>query len=407
VRQLALAVAAAATLSAAACQPSSDSAATASPASAPATSATAPAPRTHLQIDGTIFRTPDGQPFQWRGITAFRLLDYVADGNERAARSFLGWAKLQNLTVVRVLAMGGGFMDLKPDEGRAALSRLLEMAREQGLYVEVVALAGTLEMPVDLDEQLAAVGEILGDHPNALLEIANEPAHPSQRPDVGKPEVLLTMATRVPADVPVALGSLEEDEAFGQGDYATWHVPRESRHGGWGHVLAVAAGADLLRKLKKPVISDEPIGAGATYQPGRRDDQPARFRAAALLTRLVGIGATFHYEGGLQAKIPEGRELQCFNAWNEAWTLLPDDVETTGTFAVAGNTGAVVQSFDNKASLGVFERIDGARGWVLSVGAGDPSLTLSPGWRVEQTKIFEGARLLTVSRSEPAPRTSP
>jgi hypothetical protein len=298
-------------------------------------------------------------------------------------------------------------MDLKPDEGRAALSRLLDMAQEQGLYVEIVALAGTLEMPVDLDEQLAAVGEILGDHPNALLEIANEPAHPSQQADVGKPEVLLTLATRVPADVPVALGSLEEDEAFGQGDYATWHVPRESRHGGWGHVLAVAAGADLLRKLKKPVISDEPIGAGATYQPGRRDDQPARFRAAALLTRLVGLGATFHYEGGLQAKIPEGRELQCFNAWNEAWTLLPDDVETTGTFAVAGNAGAVVQSFDNKTSLGVFERNDDGRGWVLSLGSGDPSLKLSPGWRVGETKVFEGARLLTVSRSKQAPRTLP
>jgi hypothetical protein len=394
-------------LAAAACQPSADSGNAASAAAAPVQSATAPAPRTHLQIDGTSFRTPDGQLFQWRGITAFRLLDYIADGNEQAARSFLAWAKQQHLTVVRVLAMGGGFMDLKPDEGRAALSRLLDMAQEQGLYVEIVALAGTLEMPVDLDEQLAAVGEILADHPNALLEIANEPAHPSQQPDVGKPEVLLTLATRVPADVPVALGSLEEDEAFGQGDYATWHVPRESRHGGWGHVLAVAAGADLLRKLKKPVISDEPIGAGATYQPGRRDDQPARFRAAALLTRLVGMGATFHYEGGLQAKIPEGRELQCFNAWNEAWTLLPDDVETTGTFAVAGNAGAVVQSFDNKTSLGVFERIDDGRGWVLSLGSGDPSLKLSPGWRVGETKVFEGARLLTVSRSKQAPRTLP
>jgi hypothetical protein len=407
VRQLAPAVVAAAFLAAAACQPSADSATTnGSSASAPVTPSTAPAARTHLQIDGTSFRTPDGQLFQWRGITAFRLLDYVADGNEEAARSFLAWAKAQHLTVVRVLAMGGGFMDLKPDEGRAALSSLLEMAREEGLYVEVVALAGTLEMPVDLDEQLAAVGEILGDHPNALLEIANEPAHPSQRPDVGKPEVLLTLATRVPADVPVALGSLEEDEAFGQGDYATWHVPRESRHGGWGHALAVAAGADLLRKLKKPVISDEPIGAGAAYQPGRRDDVPARFRAAALLTRLVGMGATFHYEGGLQAKIPTGRELQCFDAWNEAWTLLPDDVETRGRFAVAGSPGAVVRSFD-KASLGVFERIEDGRGWVLSLGSGDSSLKLSPGWREEETKNFEGARLLTVSLSTPAPRTSP
>ena len=39
-------------------------------------------------------------PFQWRGITAFRLLDYVADRNEAEAEAFLGWAQAQKLTVV-------------------------------------------------------------------------------------------------------------------------------------------------------------------------------------------------------------------------------------------------------------------------------------------------------------------
>ena len=148
----------------------------------PSAGTSARASRTHLQIDGVAFRTPDGQPFQWRGITAFRLLDYVADKNEAEAETFLAWAQAQKLTVVRVLAMGGGFMDLKPAEGRSALSRLLSLAAKHGLYVEVVALAGTMETPVNLDEQLSALGETLGDHANALLEVANEPTHPSQAP---------------------------------------------------------------------------------------------------------------------------------------------------------------------------------------------------------------------------------
>jgi hypothetical protein len=164
-------------------------------------------------------------------------------------------------------------------------------------------------------------------------------------------------------------------------------------------VLAVAQGAELVQKWKKPVVSDEPIGAGPKYEPGRRDDAPARFRAAALLTRLAGLGATFHYHGGVRATIPEGRELECFNAWNEAWVLLPAGIESQGTFAVSGNPRAVALDFDRKAAFGVFERISGDRGWVLVVGPGEPAVKLASGWKVVDTKTFEGARLLNVSRS--------
>jgi hypothetical protein len=150
--------------------------------------------------------------------------------------------------------------------------------------------------------------------------------------------------------------------------------------------------------LKKPVVSDEPIGAGFKSQPGRRDDAPARFRAAALLTRLAGLGSTFHYEGGLQAKIPESRELDCFTAWDEAWSLLPADVESQGRFAASGTQGSTVQGFDRKAALGVFERIAADRGWVLAVGPGDPALKLAPGWKIAETKTFEGMRLVSVAR---------
>ena len=279
-----------------------------------------------------------------------------------------------------------------------ATSRLLTLAGEHGLHVELVALAGTLEMPVSLDEQLTALGEVLGAHPNGLLEVANEPTHPSQAPAVGRTDVLLALASRVPSDVPVALGSIEADESFAKSDYATWHAPRDNKLDGWAHVLGIAQGAAYLQKFRKPVVSDEPIGAGPKYEAGRRDDAPARFRAAALLTRLAGLGATFHYEGGLQARIPEGRELECFEAWNEAWTLLPGDVESQGTFAMAGAPGAAVRDFDRKASLGVFERTAGNRGWVLSVGPGDPALSLAPGWSASETKTFEGARLITVAR---------
>jgi hypothetical protein len=164
-------------------------------------------------------------------------------------------------------------------------------------------------------------------------------------------------------------------------------------------VTALPQGAEFLARWEKPVISDEPIGAGATFQRGRRDDAPARFRAAALLTRLLGLGATFHYEAGLQARVPEGRELECFNAWNEAWTLLPPDVERLGAFRAGGTPGSVVTAFDRSAILGIYERSDAATGWILVLGDEAAGLTLKSGWTVGETRRIDGGRLLSVTRS--------
>jgi hypothetical protein len=375
--------------------PSETAAAGAAPVERPPASAASP---THLRIQGTGFTGADGTPFQWRGITALRLLDHLADGKQADVEAFLAWCASRQLTVVRTLAMGGDWLNLKPEEGRAAVSRLLVLARKHGLHVEVVGLATTIDMPVNMDEHIAALGAVLEEHANALLELANEPVHPSQAPAIGKPSVLKALAARVPADVPVSLGSVEGDEGFAQGDYVTWHAPRASSEDGWGWVLRLPQGAELIAKFGKPVISDEPIGAAAAFEPGRRDNVPARFRAAGLLTRLVGMGSTFHYNGGLEAAIPDGVELACFDAWNEAWTLLPDDVERTGTFRAAGVDGAAVRGYKTGAVRGVFERTGGDSGWVLSVGAGEPGLTLAEGWRVAETKSFDGGRLLRLTR---------
>ncbi len=240
--------------------------AVAAPQSAPA--ATASTTPVHLRIAGTHFVTPQAQAFSWRGITAFRLLEYVAQNKEAEARAYLAWARSQELTVVRVLAMGSGFMQLPPEQGRAALGRLLALAQEHGLYVEIVGLANTRDVPVDLQAHITGIGEVAGAHANALVEIANEPIHPSQAPEVGRADVLHGLATLVPGDVPVALGSIETDERFSGGHYVTWHVPRENRPDGWGHVLAIASGAALIRKFGKPVVSDEPIGREPSTSPG-------------------------------------------------------------------------------------------------------------------------------------------
>jgi len=358
----------------------------------------------HLRITGTSFATADRHPFQWRGITAFRLLEYVARGKEDEAERFLSWAERQRLTVVRVLAMGGGFMNLSAEDGRKALPRLLELAAAHQLHVEIVALAGTRDAPVDLGSQLEAIGQISSEHGNALIEIANEPAHPSQMPDVHRPEVLVKLRSRVPRTIPVALGLVEGLDRPSAGDYVTWHSPRDSGNGGWAHVLALAEGPELLKHWNKPVISDEPIGAGQALEAGRRDDSPDRFRAAAVITRLAGLGATFHYEGGLQASIPTGRELECFNAWNEAWTLLPAEIERSGVFRRAGDPDAALAEFRQGKALAVFERQRGTTVWVAIINPSEGfSMRWAAGWTPGQARRLGGVWLVNARRTGRSP----
>ena len=295
-------------------------------------------------------------------------------------------------------------MNLSAEDGRKALPRLLDLAAAHQLHVEIVALAGTRDTPLDLDRQLEEIGRIASEHDNALIEVANEPGHPSQLPEVHRPEVLVKLRSRVPRTIPVALGLVEGLDRPSAGDYITWHSPRDPGHDGWAHVLALAQGRDLLKQWNKPIVSDEPIGAGAKFEAGRRDDSPERFRAAALLTRLVGLGATFHYEGGLQASIPTGRELECFNAWNEAWTLLPPDIERTGTFRRARDEGAAVVDYSSDKALAVFERQRGNLAWAVVMNPSEGfAMRWGTGWNPQQTRRLQGVWLISARRDARQP----
>ena len=157
----------------------------------------------------------------------------------------------------------------------------------------------------------------------------------------------------------------------------------------------------MLRAWNKPVVSDEPMGAGERFEPGRRDDDSARFRAAALLTRFVGLGATFHYQEGLSAAIPTGRQLQCFKAWSSAWTLLPADIERRGVFRRAGESGAAVTAYSADRALGVFERQADDTAWVLVIRP-QPSFSAAwgEGWRISGVRRLDGAWIITARRGQ-------
>ena len=350
----------------------------------------------HLKVEGTRFLRADGREFEWRGITAFRLAELVAHGREAESISYLDWARSQKLTVVRVLLMATHLFTLSQADGLAALPKLLTLAAERQLHVEVVVLADTADAALDLPAAVKAAGAVARAHPNAVVEIANEPWHPTQTPFLHDPVNVARLAEAIPSEVPVALGSIERADGYAAGGrYATWHSPRSNAEEGWGHVLALAEGAVLPVRWRKPVISDEPIGAGEAYQPGRRDNDPRRFAAAAVLTRLAGLGATFHYEGGLHARVPSGRELACFAAWSSGLDAIPT-MPAGGEFRAAGGLSAIARV---SGARGLFGRVYDAETWVVVIDPGaSMQLTVGEGWREADRRSLPGATVVRLVR---------
>lgn len=347
-----------------------------------------------LRISGERFVTADGTPFEWRGATAFRLAELVANGRERDADAYLAWAQAQQLTIVRVLAMAHNLFELPPDRGRPAMARLLTMAAARGLAIEIVALADTASLPFDIDAHVRELGQICARAGLCTIEIANEPNHPTQDRRLHDPKYLAALRRLVPAEVPCALGADTSGDDPRGGDYVTAHFPR---HDGWKHVAALAEGFALRQRFKAPVISDEPIGAARQAVPGSRDADPERFRAAALLSRMAGLGATFHYDGGLQAVIPAGNEEACFTAWRSAWDLLPR-APITGFRELKPSDPITLPSAPASAWIGQA----GSGLWVLAIGTSGPTQAAAgQGWRLEANHVWPSSALLGLKPAQP------
>jgi hypothetical protein len=263
--------------------------------------------RGRLRVDGRALVYPDDARFRWRGVTAFRLLELVAHGREAEARAFLAWARATGFNVVRVLAMAKGLFSLPPAEGRAALPRLLDLAREADMYVHLTALADTAAYgddfsPADHVGELGAICE-LHDHV-ALFEVANEPYHGTQSGIVHDLSNLRRWAALVPASVPVALGPASSDESTEMADAPAITAHLDRGRDPWNMVRRVRELETLSGSTGRYVIDSEHIGAGEVDEPGRRLADASIHFAFGVLSRVFEVGSTFHFEDGLQARVP-------------------------------------------------------------------------------------------------------
>lgn len=304
-------------------------AAASAPAVDPTRTAVVPGPQTpaecgRLSARGTNLVCSDGAHFQWRGVTAFALLEQIAHGRGGEADAYMRWARETGFNLVRVLAMAEVLFELTPDEGRRHLASLFERAHELGLYVEIVALADTARYQMttaELREQVAAVGRVAGDHANAIVQIANEHYHGTQTPHLHEPSAFLELATLVPPQVLYTASAASKDTAIEpQGAFITRHLSREEP------ASRILERVGLLGRLAddtgKPVVNGEPIGAAERDDPGRRLSDPDFFRELARRTSAAGLaGGTFHCEDGLRSRMPGPVQQACARAWVEGALL--------------------------------------------------------------------------------------
>ena len=356
-----------------------------------------PTIRGRLEARGRAFVYPDGTRFRWRGVTAFALLDQVADGREDQARAFLVWARDTGFTVVRVLAMARWLFDLSPEAGRAALPRLFELVRDADLYVELVALADTRAFPgLDLRGQVRAVGAQCAAVEHCLLEVANEPYHGTHVEGL-TPARLADLAREVPGPVLVALGSAADDEsremAIAPADYVTVHLDRG--RDAWNMVRRVRELELLSADTGLPVVDDEPDGFGEAEwvtrvdgTPYRRQVRPELAFGMGVLGRVFEVGSTFHCEAGLTATVPGPVQQAAAAAFVAGARIVPDDQVLS--FRNAGWPGSPVSRFRaadgppiDHAAVRAYSGLAGdAAGITVLLGVrGDPAIEWGGGWR--------------------------
>jgi hypothetical protein len=345
-----------------------------------------------LRVDGPRgFVDPTGRRFTWRGVTGFRLIALVAHGREADARAFLAWAcgGGRRATIVRVLsALDAGLFTLTPADGLAALPRTLDLANGAGCYLEVVALAGTrapaggLSTRAAMGAHVEAVGAICARYAAcAAVELANENSHGSQAADLVDVPFLRALRARVPASVPVSLGSThgieDESDIYQDGDYLTIHGDRADGDHGWRWIRHTNEQRALAERVRKFAVNDEP----------NRDDLAAdKQTAIAVLCMLFGLGDTFHFAAGLQAAVPTGSEAAAFEARVRGWRLVPAD--WSGSYRNAGFVDSPVKGI--AGAVRAYSSVAGDHGYTLILGADGERVEWNPDWPTRDLLLSDG-----------------
>jgi hypothetical protein len=267
-----------------------------------------------LGRDRRVF-TRDGQPWTWKGLSAFPWCDRFARGDNLGPLldpfQELGYNLLRVWDYVTWTGTG---WESQPSEVWIAFLQAME---RRGFYVELTLMTDDLPHRYSVAEHLVddlATAEVS----NVLIEIGNEP-------NIHK-HILVERLRAVCESsgflYASGLNDVPADEWFGS--YLTAHTPRDFEWPRKCHDLleyynggGPAAPTDPPHHV--PCVSDEPLqpqrpppnDSGLAYQGGDLVKTGHDYRAYFAGCVVMGPGATFHWEGGKFGLPPTPEELHC------------------------------------------------------------------------------------------------
>lgn len=270
-----------------------------------------------LTTDHQIFRT-NGQPWRWKGVSAFQLLDRYAKGENIG--SFLSAFKGFNLLRVwpYVTWPGTGW---EPAPHDATLS-FLRTCADAGFYVELTLL--TDDDPKRIEPAKQMVSWLAARSPaNLVLEIGNEPTTNKHI------DTTALKSTCEQSGFLFSSGDYEDSHRF-FGTFLTAHTPRDSEWPRKAHDLleyytggGPSAPTDPAHKV--PCVADEPIRPDQAT-----GDREGDFRAYFGTCSILGAGGTYHYEGGKFGRVPNEDEAKYAAVSLDALNAFPADEPLKG-----------------------------------------------------------------------------
>jgi hypothetical protein len=278
-----------------------------------------------LTTDRRIFLA-GGQPWRWKGVSAFPLCDRFARGDniDPFLDAFAGFNLLRVWDYVMWPDTGW------PSQPASVWKQFIAYVTARGFYVEMTAL--TDDDPARIEPAKRLITDLAGT-PGLLIEIGNEPRENGKHIDC---EALRGVCES--SGLPFASGLNEVDEPH-FGTYLTDHSPRDSewqRKGGH-NLMEFYTGEGPASKHEPwptPGIEDEQM------RPDQDGYHPEHYKAYFATCALYGAGATFHYDGGKFGRLPTADEARCAAAALEGLNFCalttPNDLPGPHTLDEAG-----------------------------------------------------------------------
>jgi type VI secretion system secreted protein VgrG len=354
-----------------------------------------------LSVQGRHWRN-GGALYVPRWVSALAILSHLIHSREGEAVAFLNWAVATGFNGIRVFAGALTWANQSAADARRVLPRLLDLAAERGLAVEVTAITGSKDGTFAPKAHLAEICGIIRGRAYVVLEIANEVGHPTQSSEVNDPRTLQRWGNELAGDLIWAVGAAPVDEPDPAGAYptsggkfCTAHLDRGRPF--WANIRRVREIFAISETQRVPSLDNERMGADELdgSQTGRqRINDPVWFFTAGVLDRgFAGVGGVHHSQAGLNAVLPGSVQQACADAEIAGHRLVAGILgDATPAYLNTGHAGSPVGPISKDAwdrSLGrmdgrCYSFVAGNRGVTVVLGLpGDAALDIpwQGGWR--------------------------